>query len=32
MTLGNRRELGVRNLIAYCHKDQVLIDVSAVLS
>jgi hypothetical protein len=33
MTLGNMRELGVRNLIAYCHNDacrhQALVDVSA---
>ena len=33
MTLGNIRELGVRNLIAYCHNDacrhQAAIDVSS---
>jgi hypothetical protein len=33
MTLGNMRELGVRNLIAFCHNDacrhQALIDVSS---
>lgn len=35
MTLGNMRELGVRNLIAYCHDDacrhQALIDALAHL-
>jgi hypothetical protein len=33
MTVGNMREQGVRNLIAFCHNDacrhQTLIDVSA---